>query len=50
MKSPHDQRPDDEARVMTEEFIRSYARGRTPVAGAAKVESPAQSEAETSEA
>jgi myo-inositol-1-phosphate synthase len=26
MKSPHTQRPDDEARELTEEFIRSYAR------------------------
>ncbi len=30
MKSPHNQRPDDEARVMTEEFIKKYARKRTP--------------------
>jgi len=26
MKSPHTQRPDDEARELTEEFIRAYAR------------------------
>jgi myo-inositol-1-phosphate synthase len=26
MKSPHNQRPDDEARELTEEFIRTYAR------------------------
>ena len=26
MKSPHNQRPDDEARVQTEEFIAKYAR------------------------
>jgi myo-inositol-1-phosphate synthase len=26
MKSPHNQRPDDEARELTEEFIRAYAR------------------------
>jgi myo-inositol-1-phosphate synthase len=26
MKSPHTQRPDDEARELTEDFIRSYAR------------------------
>src|SRR5213595_885377 len=37
MKSPHNQRPDDEAREQTEEFIAANARG----AGAAKVEKPA---------
>ena len=26
MKSPHTQRPDDDARELTEEFIRQYAR------------------------
>jgi hypothetical protein len=26
MKSPHNQRPDDEARELTEDFIRTYAR------------------------
>ena len=26
MKSPHTQRPDDEARELTEEFIREHAR------------------------
>jgi hypothetical protein len=32
MKSPHTQRPDDEARELTEEFIAANARGaRTPV-------------------
>jgi myo-inositol-1-phosphate synthase len=32
MKSPHSQRPDDEARELTEEFITANARGaRTPV-------------------
>jgi len=36
MKSPHTQRPDDEAREQTEEFISTYARGESPVAGAAK--------------
>ena len=36
MKSPHSQRPDDEAREQTEEFIAKYARSKTPVAGAAK--------------
>jgi myo-inositol-1-phosphate synthase len=30
MKSPHNQRPDDEARLMTEEFIKQYARKPAP--------------------
>jgi hypothetical protein len=38
MKSPHSQRPDDEAREQTEEFIAKHARGKSPVAGAAKAE------------
>jgi myo-inositol-1-phosphate synthase len=38
MKSPQNQRPDDEARELTEEFIATYARGKSPVAGATKVE------------
>src|SRR6476619_7294155 len=37
MKSPHSQRPDDEAREQTEEFIAKYAKGKSPVAGAKKV-------------
>jgi myo-inositol-1-phosphate synthase len=37
MKSPHNQRPDAEAREMTEEFIRKYARGASPVDGAKPV-------------
>jgi hypothetical protein len=36
MKSPHTQRPDDEAREQTEEFIAAHARGKSPVAGATK--------------
>ncbi|HMB55086.1 MAG TPA: inositol-3-phosphate synthase, partial [Thermoanaerobaculia bacterium] len=37
MKSPHSQRPDDEAREQTEEFIATYARGRAaPAASEAK--------------
>ena len=32
MKSPHTQRPDDEAREKTEEFIAEYGRGRGAVA------------------
>jgi myo-inositol-1-phosphate synthase len=38
MKSPHSQRPDDEAREQTEEFIAKYARGKSPVPEAAKAE------------
>ena len=30
MKSPHTQRPDDEAREQTEEFIAANARGKAP--------------------
>ena len=37
MKSPHNQRPDAEAREMTEEFIEKYARGASPVDGAKPV-------------
>ena len=37
MKSPHSQRPDDEAREQTEEFIGKHARGSSPVSGGAKV-------------
>jgi myo-inositol-1-phosphate synthase len=33
MKSPHSQRPDDEAREHTEEFISANARGKGPVPG-----------------
>ena len=36
MKSPHSQRPDDEAREQTEEFIAANARGKSPVADVAK--------------
>ncbi len=41
MKSPHSQRPDDEAREQTEEFIAKYARGK----GAAKPAAPAEAKA-----
>jgi myo-inositol-1-phosphate synthase len=40
MKSPHNQRPDDEAREQTEEFIAKYKRGKSPVAGAAETPAP----------
>jgi hypothetical protein len=36
MKSPHSQRPDDEAREQTEEFIAANARDKTPAPGGAK--------------
>ena len=42
MKSPHTQRPDDEAREQTEEFIAKYAKGKSPVAGAKQVEQKAE--------
>jgi myo-inositol-1-phosphate synthase len=42
MKSPHTQRPDDEAREQTEEFIAKYARDKTPVAGARSIEQKAE--------
>src|SRR6478672_8803183 len=45
MKSPHNQRPDDEARELTEEFIAAYARGKTPVAGATKAAAAEKAEA-----
>jgi hypothetical protein len=32
MKSPHSQRPDDDAREQTEEFIAKYARAKSPAA------------------
>ena len=48
MKSPHTQRPDDEAREQTEEFIEKYSRKNSPVAGATEVaESGETAEAET---
>jgi myo-inositol-1-phosphate synthase len=37
MKSPHTQRPDDEAREQTEEFIAANERGKASVPGEAKV-------------
>jgi hypothetical protein len=37
MKSPHTQRPDEEAREQTEEFIAAHARGKTTAPGGAKV-------------
>jgi myo-inositol-1-phosphate synthase len=42
MKSPHSQRPDDQAREQTDEFIAKYARDKSPVAGAKKVEQKAE--------
>ena len=40
MKSPHTQRPDDEARVMTEEFIAAYARSARTAAERAAAGKP----------
>lgn len=37
MKSPHNQRPDADAREQTEEFIAKYARGKSPISGAKPV-------------
>ena len=37
MKSPHTQRPDDQAREQTERFIRKNARGKAPIEGAKPV-------------
>jgi myo-inositol-1-phosphate synthase len=44
MKSPHNQRPDDEAREQTEEFIEKHAR-LTKAAKAAKAGEDAPAEA-----
>jgi myo-inositol-1-phosphate synthase len=46
MKSPHTQRPDDEARELTEEFIGSYARSSLPTGGKGKAKSAAKNAAE----
>jgi myo-inositol-1-phosphate synthase len=40
MKSPHNQRPDDQARVMTDEFIAKYARKPLPKAKSAAAKRP----------
>jgi myo-inositol-1-phosphate synthase len=45
MKSPHSQRPDDEAREHTEEFISANARGKGPVAGTKPVAEATDAEA-----
>ncbi|MDQ2621822.1 MAG: inositol-3-phosphate synthase [Actinomycetota bacterium] len=37
MKSPHNQRPDADAREQTEEFITANARGKSPISGAKPV-------------
>lgn len=37
MKSPHNQRPDADAREMTEEFISANSRGKAPISGAKPV-------------
>jgi myo-inositol-1-phosphate synthase len=45
MKSPHSQRPDDEARVMTEEFIAEHARTRQSAGRAAGVKEAIEAQA-----
>jgi hypothetical protein len=42
MKSPHNQRPDSQAREDTEEFIAKYARERGLLAGKAKKDKKAK--------
>ncbi|HSS03726.1 MAG TPA: inositol-3-phosphate synthase, partial [Solirubrobacterales bacterium] len=42
MKSPHSQRPDDEAREQTEEFIAANRRGKAPAPASADAPSTAQ--------
>jgi len=42
MKSPHTQRPDDEAREQTEEYIAANTRGKSPVAKPADAPSATQ--------
>ena len=44
MKSPHTQRPDDEAREQTEEYIAANARGKS-LPGAAPAETPSSAQA-----
>jgi myo-inositol-1-phosphate synthase len=39
MKSPHTQRPDDQARELTDQFIADYAKDKSPAAGSDQVES-----------
>ena len=46
MKSPHTQRPDDEAREQTEEFIAAHARGKSPVGRGGDKVPPAETKAE----
>jgi hypothetical protein len=42
MKSPHSQRPDDEAREQTEEFIATNKRGKAPAVEPADAPSTTQ--------
>jgi myo-inositol-1-phosphate synthase len=42
MKSPHSQRPDDEAREQTEEFAKANARGKAPSSAPADTPSTTQ--------
>jgi myo-inositol-1-phosphate synthase len=45
MKSPHFQRPDDQARVLTEEFIAEYARTKRSAAAAEEAKEQIEAEA-----
>jgi hypothetical protein len=45
MKSPHSQRPDDEAREQTEEFIAANARGKSRAADAVPADAASKAEA-----
>jgi myo-inositol-1-phosphate synthase len=47
MKSPHNQRPDDQAREKTEEFIKAHARKKAPKARAAAKKAPSRRRART---
>ena len=38
MKSPHNQRPDDQARELTDQFIAEHAKDRAPAATTEQVE------------
>ena len=47
MKSPHNQRPDAEARQDTEDFISANARGKSPIGGAKPVVEAADEDAKS---
>jgi hypothetical protein len=45
MKSPHTQRPDDEAREQTEEYIAANARGKKAAVKPAPADAPSTTQA-----